>query len=431
MLYNNSVKWKSIFFMKIGNNQQFNRNIPFKGFTDLMMTNVFLNKGLFDLAGSDIPWVVMANNKEERRERLNRATLSIGLIFISPLVALPFVNRFAMRYISKLTPKMFSNEYNAIRLSNKYLKNEKQTKEGLEILAKQSFTSPFKKFYYNKIKKQPVPEEKINISTLLAKTDGSYEKLRKKILTAKSIVLGSDFLLVTGSFGHIGFFNNKQTEEKTGQIGYSAEIKMADKEIVEKRASKYKRDEKLRYKAFLVGLAGLAIGVPMIIRHGLISQKTSKFNNLIKKYGEKFDYNDAIFMKRLPLALSFLGMQLGCFMASRNNTERKDNVIRGTSTLSIFFLGDLLLTSILGKASDKLFGTKLIKNTNDKTFLNKILPPMKDLKELKTLNSPKSTRNAKIIFWTNFVFLSTLMGIITPYLINKIIKKDVNNDIKK
>ena len=136
-------------------------------------------------------------------------------------------------------------------------------------------------------------------------------------------------------------------------------------------------------------------------------------------------------MKRLPLALTFWGAQCGIFMSSRNKTERKDNVIRGSNVLAIFFLGDLLLASILGRLSDKFLKTKIIKEDTEKTLLNKILPPVKDLEELKKLNSPKTMRNAKRIFWINFVFLSALMGVITPYLINKIIKKDVSQDVEK
>lgn len=412
----------------------YNKKPSFKGFTDLMMSNVFLNKAMFDLTGSDIPWVVMANNKEERRERINRASLSVGLIFLSPLLLLPLVNRFAMSKIVKLTPKLLDNNYNAIRLSNKHLVNAETTEEGLKELSQKPLSNEVVKLFY-KLRKKPVPEEKINVEELLKNAKGAdlnskYEDIRKKIITAKNIVLGTDLFLVSGTFGHIGFFNNWQTEKKSGQIGYSAELKMADKEVIEKRAAKFKKQEKIRYGVFLTALAGLTVGMPMAIRHGLIHNK-GNFGKFIQKHSEKFDYIDAIFMKRLPLALTFFGAQCGIFMASRNNTERKDNIIRGSNVLAIFFLGDLLLASLLGKASDKLFGTKILKEKPEKTLLNKLLPPVKDLNELKATKCPKTVRNAKAIFWINFTFLSAMMGIITPHIINKIIKKDVNQDAEK
>lgn len=410
-------------------NQQ---NPKFRGFSELMMDNVFLNKAMFDLTGSDIPWVVMANNKEERRERLNRAILSVVLVFVSPIVILPFTNRFAMNKVAKLTPNLFSKNYHAVRLSNKFLGSAKDAEKGLKELAKEkTLSNELRNLYYKYIKRKPIPEEKIDLPELLQTVNCDYDKLRKKIATAKSIVLGTDLFLIAAPFGHIGFYNNWQTEKKTGQIGYSAEMKMADKEVVEGRAAKFKRNEKIRYGVFLTSLAGLVVGLPMVVRHGLVSKNNGKFNNFIKKIGEKFDYKDTIFMNRLPMLLSFVGAHIGVFMASRNNTERKDNAIRSTTAISIFFLGDLLLSSLLGRASDKLLKTKTLRQEDKKSWFNKILPSMKNLKELKATKHPETLRNAKIIFWSNFIFLSAMSGVIVPHLINKIIKKDVDADTQK
>lgn len=407
-------------------------NPKFGGMTDLMMDNIFLNKTLFDLTGSDIPWVVMANNKEERRERLNRASLSVGLIFLPPLLILPFVNKFAMNKIVKLTSEYSSKNYNAIRLSNKYLSSAEKTKEGLAELAKQkTFSNELRDMYYKYIKRKPVPEDKLDIPELMKHVGGDYDKLRKKISTAKTIVMAADLLLLSGVFGHIGFYNNWQTEKKTGQIGYSAEMKMADKEVIEGRAAKYKRNEKLRYAGFLATLAGVCVGFPVLARHGVLSNKAGKFNDFIKKHCEKLDYKDTIFMKRFALFSTFLAAHTGIFLASRNKTERKDNSIRSINTLILFFMGDLLLASGLGRLSDRILKTKTIKQGDKKSLFNRILPSMKDLQELKATKHPETIRNAKVIFWANFIFLSLMNGVITPHIINKIIKKDVDVDATK
>lgn len=394
--------------MRIEKQQSYSNRPHFKGFTELVMNNVYLNKALFDLTSSDIPWVIMANNKEERRERINRASLSIGMVFVSPLIVLPFINRFAMKNIVKLTPNFLSKQYNAIKLSNKHLTSPEATKKGLQELSEKL---------------------KIDFKPTIDKVGGDYDKLRGKISTAKNIVLGIDLMIISGTFGHIGFYNNWQTKRKTGRNGYSAELKMADKEVIEKRAEKYKRSEKIRYGAFLTALLGLTVAMPIAIKRGISTNKVSNVSNFIKKHGNKFDYKDAIFMSRLPMALSFIAGHFGIFMASRNKTERKDNLIRSSATMSIFFLGDLLLASILGRVSDKYLKTSLIKRDGDNKILNKILPPMKNLEELKTLNSLKSVKMAKRIFWLNFTVLSVLMGFITPYMINKIIKKEVAQDV--
>lgn len=390
--------------MKINNQQTFKGITPYS-ITAGLESNVFLNKALFDVTGSDAPWVIMANNKEERRERLNRAMLSFGLIFVSPLVALPLINRIAMKNIA---PKILSKEWNAIKLSNKFLKSADETEKGLNELSK---------------------ELKIDFSETVKKA-GNYEKLRKKIITAKNIVLASDFLLVTGTFGHIGFFNNKQTEKRTGQIGYSAEMSMADKEIVEKRAAEYKNKNSNKYKIFLATLSGLVVGVPLAIKRGLSAEKATKFSTFIKNHAHKFDYNNAIFMKRLPLAISLGVAHFGINMASRNKTEAKDNAIRSLIPFAIFFGGDLFMASLLANISDKVLKTKITKPKEKPNFLNKILPPIKSMKELTNISHKRTKNMAVGIFWFNFITLSALMGVATPYFINKIIKKDVSKDVE-
>ncbi len=100
----------------------------------------------------------MANNKEERRERINRASLSVGLNISSSFVVLPFVNKFAMNKIVNLTSEFSSKYYNAIRLSNKYLSSAEKTKEGLQELAKQkTFSNELRDMYYKYVKKTAFP----------------------------------------------------------------------------------------------------------------------------------------------------------------------------------------------------------------------------------------------------------------------------------
>ena len=377
--------------------------------TAFLDKNALANKGLFDLVGSDIPWIIMANNKEERRERVRRNLLSFVLIFASPLLALPFANGFAMKSIAKLTDKFFSKQFNAIRLSNKDLMDADKTKLALEKLSK---------------------EFKIDKNKLLEKADGSYDVLRKKIINAKNSVLALDFLLIMASFGNIGFINNYLTKKRTGQSGYSAEFNMADKEIVEKRAEKNKKLNKIKFLSYMALTMATVTGLPLAIRHGLLSKKSGKVVDKIQKYAEKFDYTDLIFMKRLPLFISMVGVQLGICAASRNKTELKDNAIRASMFTTIFFGGDLLMSSLLGNLSDKLFATKLRKE-GQTSKLSKILPSIKSMEELKTLGHNKSLNMGMGIFWLNFIGLAALIGFGIPKIINKMIKKDVSEDAKK
>lgn len=368
---------------------------------------VFLNKALLDICGSDIPNVVMANNGQERRERFNRASLGFFLAFMSPFLTLPIANRFAMKRIAKLTPKFFSKESKAIGLSNKFLINAEETKKGLSKLSEHT---------------------KTDFQRLLEKVGGDYEKLRCNIIKAKTSVIAFDIAITSGALGGIGFINNYLTKKKTGQSGFSAEFKMADKETIEKRASTYEKNKKYRVATFIAGV-GLISSLPFAIKKGLSSNKINKFTNFIKKHADKFDYNDSILMKRLPLFLTCFGGYLGVSMASRNKTELKDNVTRATFSNITFFGGDILFASLLGRLSDKLLKTQIIKKDVEKpnSILNKLIPPTRPLKELEGKSRPIGIA----LFWLNFIALSGMIGFGTPYLINKMIKRDVDKDINK
>lgn len=403
------------FFMNIAI-QQANKQKSFKGMTPYSLTAAFenrvlLNKAVFDVTCSDIPYVIMANNKEERRERINRSVLSFGLVFASPLLLLPLINRGAVKHIAGLTNKLMSKEHNIIKLSNKYLTDAEKTEEGLKELSK---------------------ELGVDFNPVLERAENSYDTLRKRIINAKNTVLGCDFLLITGTFGNIGFFNNWQTRKRTGQKGYSAEMGMANKDIVENRAKDYEKSSKTRFRMFMGILAGIVGGVPFAIKQGLSSSKSNKFTKFVVKHCEKFDYTNAIFMKRLPLAIGLIGAHTGIVLASRNNTELKDNAIRSSIPLAIFFGGDILMTSALGRLSDAVLKTKIInREKTQNKFLHKILPPTHSLNELEKIGCKTSKNVGMGLFWFNFAFLSALIGFVTPALINHIIKKDVSKDIEK
>lgn len=379
--------------------------------TESIESRVLVNKAIFDVTAFDGPWVIMANNKEERRERINRGILSFGLILVAPLITLPLANRFAMKSIAKLTPNTFSKEYNAIKISNKDLLSAEKTKEGIEKLEK---------------------ELKIDLKPILKKTGGDYEKLRNKLINAKNFVLGLDILMIAGSFGHIGFYNNWQTQKKTGRKGFSAEFEMADKEIVENRAKNQSKNAKAKYLTFLSILGGVTLGLPLAVKHGLKTKSNTKFSNWIKKKAEIFDYKDGIFTSRWPMAIGFLAGHTGVFLASRDKSEMKDNAARSSTGLAIFFLLDLLTASVLGQAFDKHLKTKTInRNPENKNVLHKILPPVKTMSLIKKTGDVKTKNAATAIFWLNFVGLSAFAGFMVPALINKVVKKDVSKDEAK
>lgn len=397
--------------------------------------NIILSRAIVDLAGCDVPWIIMANNKHERIERTRRYSIVFLLAFMSPMALVPILNRFAMKNAVGLTKKFWSNNHKAIHLSNEYLANAKKTEEGLLKLIPES--GPIEKAYC-KIMKKEVPS-KINVQELLDSVGGgeeAWEKLRKKIINAKNIVMPIDYILSGFSLGSMGFINNYLTKKKTGQSGFSAEFKMANSNIVEKRADNYEKNKYKRYAEFTTMTLAIALFVPLALKKGLSGSSTNAFNKFVQKHATKFDYEKGIYMSRLAFLLLMVMNHGGLLFASRNKTEFKDNLIRMGMGDVVFFGGDLLLSSLFAGLSDRFFETKLKKDANPKTLFSKIFPktkPIKDINEL--VNQGKlpviNKKAATGLYWLNLGVLSLILGFGIPSLINKIIKKDVSKDVEK
>lgn len=363
--------------------------------------NVMLNKALLD-ASVDIPFVCLANNKTEQKERLRRVSVNYTLCFLTPFITLPLTNRLAMKYIAKLTPKFMSKESNLIQLSNKFLKNKDSVKKGIEELSK---------------------EKKTDYSKIIEKCGGDYELIRKKLINAKNAVLSFDFLFSTGSVTGMALLNNHLTKRETNMSGYSAEFELADKKTIEKRAEKFKKAEPVR-KGITAGLIAAVTGLPLAIKKGLESPNEKGFAGFIKKHADKFDYTNGIFMKRLPLFLFLFASQGGLGLASRNQTELKNNLLLSSTGIAIYFGGDVLINSLLSKLSDKFLKTEIIDKKAPKTFMNKIISPTIPIRNLKG----KSQKVAAINFFINLAALAVAYGYGVPKLMNKIVRKDLQKE---
>ncbi len=237
-------------------------------------------------------------------------------------------------------------------------------------------------------------------------------------------VLTFDFLFTSATLGSAGFINRYKTRKKTGQDGFSAEFNMADKNLVEKRTEKFKKTEKLRDNIFATSLLLLACS-PLLLRKGLL-QNSGKFSDFVKQHASKFDYNDGVFMKRLPFLLMTIVADIGILMSSRNQTEVKDNAVRLSSTQAAFFGGDIVIGSVLATMSDKLFKTELLDKNCKKNWVNKIIPPIKPIRDLKGSNKAIATG----LFWVNMLTLFGIVGVAIPKALNKMIRHDVEKDVQ-
>ena len=140
-------------------------------------------------------------------------------------------------------------------------------------------------------------------------------------------------------------------------------------------------------------------------------------------------------MSRLALFLgniAFIGVNL---LGARNSTEQKDLIIRHSVGDAIFFGGDLVLASLFTNLSDRIFKTKLRKEDGNSSLIRKIFPKVKPisqvLEEVKQGKLSKANKKAAAgIFWTNMLIIMASMGYLIPTLINRMIRHDVEKDVK-
>lgn len=373
----------------------------FRGISSFIESKVLINKALVD-ASVDVPMLIMTNNKEERRERASRMSIGWSLAFLSPFVTLPLTNRLALKFITKTYKNFWGKENRIIEISNKFLKTEESVKNALTVQGK--------KYGFD--------------SEQIAQKAGGFENLRKRLITAKNAVLSFDLVFTTGSLGGIGYFNNWLTKKKTGRSGFSAEFNMADNSVTDKRAEKFKKQAPIRAASVIALVLSLG-ALPVFLRKGLINNSQKGFTGKLNKIAHWFDYDSGICMKRFPLFLSIMGAYYSLACASRNKTELKDNIIRSMCGGLVFFGGDLIIGSTLAQLADKYLKTSIIDKNCPKNLVNRIIPPIKHIKDL----NGRSKQTATAIFWVNMAILSASLGFGMPALLNKMIKKDVLKDV--
>ncbi len=397
-------------------------------------SSVMLSRALIDGCGCTIPWIIMANNKTERKEKARRFLFDYAIAYMSPFLALPLLNRFSSRYIGKLTKSFWSNNHKAIHISNEFLKDTNSMMKELERMSNKTDKNPIIETLYDKFNSKKKYAQKLNIYELLQSAYGNKEKLRRKIITSKNTVFILDCLSTFGILGSVPFVNNEITKKDSGQSGFSAEMSMADKEIVEKRAQEHEKNKKKKYLAYWASMCFTTLIMSLTAFSVLKSKSSNKIIQSLKNNAKLFDYNKGIYIARFPFFIGFMLTTLANILAARNGTERKDLAIRQGVGSAIFFGGDLLLSSIFTNFSDRIFGTKLRLNDNDNSFIRKIFPKVKSVKQvMEEVEQGKiSKSNKKVaagIFWTNMLILMVSMGYAVPTAINKMIKKDIEKDV--
>ena len=189
-------------------------------------------------------------------------------------------------------------------------------------------------------------------------------------------------------------------------------------------------------------LVGGSLAVYLGLKKGLLAKDSSKFGNFVKKHADKFDYKDAIFMSRATfLGINIFGDVPNTLLACRDKEELKYNTLKNAAFLSFFFGGDLLLNNLGARVVDKTMGTKLLDDSKVKiknSLWNRINAPLRSFKDIEKNEIKldpqllKKTKTAGVaMFWGNFVLLGAILGFGVPYVLNKILRKDVSKQAKR
>lgn len=410
------------------NNYTLHNPSNFKGqlfnLTAAVEANTLMNKGIVDIGGFVVPQAIMSNNKDESIERVSKSLMYFAFTFLSPVIILPLLNKHALRS-SKVLEKFEGSQKKIIEVSKEYLK--KDADYLLEGVHKKS---------------QELFGNKNGFDETLNKFK-DVEELRQSLILSHKKVLRNDILITNIMVASIPWLGNLLTKARTNRSGYSGTYKLADQDFTKKASEKRDKTKNLRL------LATYAVAMlPVFVVPGLLSKalkpgknisKVGKgpINKLLKavnKNAEKFDYTDSVKMSRLTGLImwatsDYLPYQLAC----RDKYEYRDTLIRGTSIGLVFWGGDLLLKNVMSKLSDKFLGTKTFNDKKKQPFKFSELKNAKKVEELKNL-SPKILKKTQAVagsmYWVNLAIVMATLGFALPALLNKLLKRTVNEDKK-
>lgn len=416
------------------------------GVTAKVQDNTLLNRGLIDIGGCGVPYAIMANNKDERIERIMESSLYFGMSFLTPFIMLPLFNK-AFLSRSGIVKNFKNNEKRILEVSKEYLtKDSSYMVEGIRKTAK-SLAQRASKSKNKKVLENAKTIEKDFENVLNRFSD--KEELRQKLAKVHERVFMSDFLTTTFMWVAAPWITTETSEKRTHRKGFSAKFDLTEDEKVDE--AQYKKDKNKRMIITSLIAVVPAVIAPKIVLKGiksnlkplLASENIFKkgwgsFLNKIKKNASNFDYTESMFMSKTIFALMWLLCSYpSCLISARDKYERKDRAIRKGSLLAMYFGGDFLVNNISGRLADKYLGTKIMDTDKLKKgagFFERFklsirnfreIPEMKNL-DTKTMQKTKNIGAA--LYWISLLANMGLIGFATPALLNRLLKKSLEKD---
>jgi hypothetical protein len=393
--------------------------------TSKVESNALLNRGLTEAGGVQIPFSIMANNRDECIERTSRTVAIILASLVIPCVIVPKLNRYVLKSF-KLISNSADEKVHILQVSKEFLKNNaEEMVTGIRNTAKE--LSKKEKF-------RNLPEV---FEQLLKEYKGKEEELRLKLIDAHKKIFATDFLISGLLCSSIPWVFNYITEKRTGRKGYVGEFKMADKNYTDEMNKKH---EQKKYIKMAINAALIAIPALFIPKLAAKAMKTSSeklgfFMKKLKQNAKIFDYKDAVFLSRAALcSMLVFGDAPAYVLAARDKHEAKLQATAMTYVFSMMFAGDLILNNLFGQLSDKYRGTTLMnrKGFENAGLFRRLLMPVHSLKDLKKLPdiSLRTKRTALGMYWLNFGIILATLGFGMPLVLNAVLRKDVKEGQK-
>lgn len=392
-----------------------------------IQSNATLNRALMEIGGCEVPFTIMANNKDERIERAYRGALFVLTAFVAPVVTMPIFNKFfskrdgIVKNDKEIAILRVSKEYltgNADKMTEGFKKTAEILKKGKN---KEKFTD-IDKHFNNVLERFP-----------------NKEILRQKLAKTHSKIFLADFLVASLAAISVPWISNFITEKRTKRAGYVGEFEIADSKYTDKMTEKH---ESLKKKKLAIAFASpvlASLGFTKLHLDSMIKpvEKLGYLGKLVKKNIGKFDYKNAIFMgKTAYFGIMLFGDMPSYLLACRDKHELKMRTTIWAFLLGIMFGGDYFLNNIAGRICDasKLKTTLMNRKGFEKAgFFKKFLMDTHDLDYLnKMKNVSKTTKKAALVmYWGNFALTTALMGFTLAAIVNRQMKKDVKKDLKQ
>ncbi|MFN8614719.1 MAG: hypothetical protein U0003_02260 [Vampirovibrionales bacterium] len=299
-----------------------------------------VNKAVMDVTAVDIPFITLAKNNTERKERIFRQFLVLLMAFVmAPLHAVVF-----SRWMSKHVG-LASKELNKtlMQLSFKELANDQTFQAGIKTL-------------YAKVLEKPVPAELAQQMVGL-----SAEALRQKVLKAKSLFLRLDLTTEGFFFSTIGPLKAKFGEWMMGNKQFTGEKGLAEQSTLDKlyaqSAEKKKRLHPVlqwldRYKTPLSMGFGMVIPFVWATLVQRAYRPTAMVGGVMRwirtKAAHHFDYHFThrlSWAKHIPfisdwsMMLIVLSMHASELTVMRSKRELREYIVQRVPLDITFFLG--------------------------------------------------------------------------------------------